>query len=195
MRIMSSLLVVVKSHLFPQFVHLNREIGTSRGHRGDGDFAAVSQSRVGVHGTRELHIGGTAAFNRDGQRIHWKRGAAAVTHKSGSCSFSYVISLGAQRAPCLSVCHFGSRGGPRATCKRKPVHLKFKGNMRWPYGYIANASLAITTFVFTVKIALAKRQHPALSRFPLWLTQTLQNRRTALQRQPPLVCVALLYRI
>ena len=26
--------------------------------------------------------------------------------------------------------------------------------MRWRYGYVANASLAITTYVFTVKIAL-----------------------------------------
>ena len=40
---MSSLLVVVKSHLFPQFVQLNREIGTSRGQCGDGEFAAVSR--------------------------------------------------------------------------------------------------------------------------------------------------------
>ena len=31
-----------------------------------------------------------------------------------------------------------------------------------------------------------------LSRSSLWLTQTLQNRRTALPIQPPLVCVALL---
>ena len=97
MRIMSSLLVVVKSHLFPQFVHLNREISTSRDHRGDGDFEAVSQSRVGVHGIRELHIGGTAVFNRDGQGIHRKRGAAAVTHKSDSCSFSSVISFKMQK--------------------------------------------------------------------------------------------------
>ena len=40
---MSSLLVVVKSHLFPQFVRLNREIGTSRRHWGDGEFAAVNR--------------------------------------------------------------------------------------------------------------------------------------------------------
>ena len=49
---MSSLLVVVKSHLFPQFVQLNREIGTSRGHWGDGEFTAVNR---GWHCTRELH--------------------------------------------------------------------------------------------------------------------------------------------
>ena len=40
---MSSLVVVVKSHLFPQFVRLNREIGTSRRHWGDGEFAAVNR--------------------------------------------------------------------------------------------------------------------------------------------------------
>ena len=45
---MSSLLVVVKSHLFPQFVQLNREIGTSRGHWGDGDFAAVNHGWAGT---------------------------------------------------------------------------------------------------------------------------------------------------
>ena len=50
--------------------------------------------------------------------------------------------------------YFWSRGGPRATRKRKPAHLKFKGHMRWRYGYVANASLAVTTSVFTVKIAL-----------------------------------------
>ena len=44
-------------------------------------------------------------------------------------------TLGVQRAPCLSVSlsisyvrHFWSRG-PRATRKRKPAHLKFKGHM------------------------------------------------------------------
>ena len=40
---MNSLVVVVKSHLFPQFVRLNREIGTSRHHWGDGEFAAVNR--------------------------------------------------------------------------------------------------------------------------------------------------------
>ena len=40
---MSSLLVVVKFHLFPQFVQLNRGIGTGRGHWGDGEFAAVNR--------------------------------------------------------------------------------------------------------------------------------------------------------
>ena len=40
--------MVVKSHLFPQFVKLNREIGTSRGHLGDGEFAAVNRGWVGT---------------------------------------------------------------------------------------------------------------------------------------------------
>ena len=53
-----------------------------------------------------------------------------------------------------SVRHFWSRGGPRAARKRKPAHLKFKGHMRWRYGCVANASLAVTISVFTVKIAL-----------------------------------------
>ena len=71
---MSSLLVVVKSHLFPQFVHLNQERGTSRGHWG-GRRGCGCQWRVGGHGTRELHvhIGGVAAVNGDGRVIHRKR--------------------------------------------------------------------------------------------------------------------------
>ena len=52
--------------------------------------------------------------------------------------------LGAQRTPCLPVClyrvsyvrHSWSRGSPRATRKRKPAHLKFKGHMRWRYGCV-----------------------------------------------------------
>ena len=39
--------------------------------------------------------------------------------------------------------HFWSRG-PRATRKRKPAHLKFKGHM---HAYVANASRAITTLI------------------------------------------------
>ena len=76
---MSSLLVVVKSHLFPQSVQLNREIGTSRGHWGDGEFAAVSRDC-----TWELH--GAAAVRSiamDGQSIG-SEVAAAVTHNSDS---------------------------------------------------------------------------------------------------------------
>ena len=61
---MSSLLVVVKSHLFPQFVKLNREIGTSRGHLGDGEFAAVNRGCMGGHCTRELR---GAARRQSGQ--------------------------------------------------------------------------------------------------------------------------------
>ena len=58
---------------------------------------------------------------------------------------------------CLSVClyiyisyvrHFWSRG-PRATRKRKPAHLKFKGHMHacCIILYVANASRAITTLI------------------------------------------------
>ena len=75
---MSSLLVVVKSHFFPHFVQLNREIGTSRGHWGDGEFVAV-KSQVGGYCTRELH--GAAAVQSiamDGQSIR-SEVAAAVT--------------------------------------------------------------------------------------------------------------------
>ena len=88
---MSSLLVVVKSHLFPQFVQLNREIGTSRGHWRDRRVCGC-QSRVGGHCTRlpaamrrrELH--GAAAVESiamDGQSIG-SEVAAAVTHNSDS---------------------------------------------------------------------------------------------------------------
>ena len=81
---MSSLLVVVKSHLFPQFVQLNRETGTSRGHWGDGDRVCGCQSRVGGHCSRELH--GAAAVESivmDGQSIR-SEVAAVVTHNSDS---------------------------------------------------------------------------------------------------------------
>ena len=44
--------------------------------------------------------------------------------------------------------HFWSRG-PRATRKRKPAHLKFKGHMHacCILLYVANASRAITTLI------------------------------------------------
>ena len=42
--------------------------------------------------------------------------------------------------------HFWSRG-PRATRKRKPAHLKFKGHMHACCIYVANASRAITTLI------------------------------------------------
>ena len=69
--------------------------------------------------------------------------------------------LGSSTRPlsvCLSVClyiilyisyvrHFWSRG-PRATRKRKPAHLKFKGHMHaCCIIYVANASRAITTLI------------------------------------------------
>ena len=66
--------------------------------------------------------------------------------------------LGSSTRPlsvCQSVClsiyiyisyvrHFWSRG-PRATRKRKPAHLKFKGHMDACCIYVANASRAIST--------------------------------------------------
>ena len=63
-------------------------------------------------------------------------------------------TLRVQRAPRLSVYiyiyiirrHFWSRG-PRATRKRKPAHLKFKGHMHACCIYVANASRAITTLI------------------------------------------------
>ena len=79
---MSSLLVVVKSHLFPQFIQLNRE-STGRGHWGDRQVWGC-QSRVGGHCTREL-LGGAAieSIATDGQSIG-NEVAAAVTHNSDS---------------------------------------------------------------------------------------------------------------
>ena len=80
---MSSLLVVVKFHLFPQFIQLNREIGTGSGHWGDRRVCGC-QSRVGGHCTQELH--GAAAVGSiatDGQSIGTEV-AAAVTHNSDS---------------------------------------------------------------------------------------------------------------
>ena len=82
---MSSLLVVVKSHLFPQFIQLNREISTGRGHWGDRRVWGC-QSRVGGHCTREL-LGAAAVESivTDGQYIG-NEVAAAVTHNSRSDS-------------------------------------------------------------------------------------------------------------
>ena len=80
---MSSLLVVVKFHLFPQFFQLNREIGTSRGQWGDRSVCSC-QLRVGEHCTRELH--GAAAVESiamDGQSIG-SEVAAEVIHSSDS---------------------------------------------------------------------------------------------------------------
>ena len=77
---MSSLLVVVKSHLFPQFVRL----GTSRGHWGDGEFAAVNRGWADTILGSYIH--GAAAVESiamDGQSVGSKV-AAAVTHNSDS---------------------------------------------------------------------------------------------------------------
>ena len=77
---MSSLLVVVKSHLFPQFVHLNRARGkvtavTNSEHWGPGErgeVAAVNRRWAGM--ALGSYIGGAAAVNRGGRVIHRKRG-------------------------------------------------------------------------------------------------------------------------
>ena len=78
---MSRLVVVVKSHLFPQFIQLNREIGTGRGHWGDKRIWGC-QSRVGGHCTREL-LGAVVveSIKTDGQSIG-SEVAAVVTHDS-----------------------------------------------------------------------------------------------------------------
>ena len=71
--------------LVAKFVRLKREIGTSRRHWGDGEFAAVNRGWApGGHDTRELH--GAAAVESiamDGQSIG-SEAAAAVTHNSVS---------------------------------------------------------------------------------------------------------------
>ena len=79
---MSSLLVVVKSHLFPQFVRLNWEIGTSRGHWSDGEFAAVDRGWADTILGSNIH-GRVESIAMDGQSIGSKV-AAAVTHNSDS---------------------------------------------------------------------------------------------------------------
>ena len=52
---MSSLLILVKSHLFPQFVNLNQEIGTSRGHWG----SQGARLQLSVADGRARHPGAT----------------------------------------------------------------------------------------------------------------------------------------
>ena len=70
---MSSLLVVVKSHLFPQLVQLNREIGTSRGHWGDGEFAAVNRGWAGTIPGSYMGPGAAAVYS-----IHRKRSGGGI---------------------------------------------------------------------------------------------------------------------
>ena len=71
---MSSLVVKVRSHLFPQFAQLNREIGTTRGHWGDGEFAAVN---CGWAGTAPGSYMSGSRVNRDGlgnpSEARWRR--------------------------------------------------------------------------------------------------------------------------
>ena len=70
-----------------------------------------------------------------------------------SVSESHLGSSTRPLSVCLSVYiyisyvrPFWSRG-PRATRKRKPAHLKFKGHMHACCIYVANASRAITTLI------------------------------------------------
>ena len=78
---MSSLLVV-KSH-FPQFVHLNQEMGkltavTSSGHWGPGERGEVAAVNCGSAGMAlGSYIGGAAVVNRGGRAIHRKRGGCS----------------------------------------------------------------------------------------------------------------------
>ena len=69
---MSRLLVVVKSHLFPQSIQLNREIGTGRGYWGD------RRLELSIAGGRALHSGATwssgSRVHHDGRAIHRKQG-------------------------------------------------------------------------------------------------------------------------
>ena len=70
-----------------------------------------------------------------------------------SVSESHLGSSTRPLSVCLSIIiyisyvrNFWSRG-PRATRKRKPAHLKFKGHMHACCIYVANASRAITTLI------------------------------------------------
>ena len=74
-------------------------------------------------------------------------GASVSEPHLGSSTRPLSVSL----SVCLSISyvrHFWSRG-PRATRKRKPAHLKFKGHMHacCIILYVANASRAITTLI------------------------------------------------
>ena len=74
---MNSLLQVVKSHFFLQFVHLNRERGkvtavTSSGHRGRCEIVAVNRGRAGMAWHSELGGARAVAVNRGERAIHQK---------------------------------------------------------------------------------------------------------------------------
>ena len=76
---MNSLLVVVKSHLFPQFVHLIGRYALAGVAGGRGEFSVVNRGWAGTVPGRD---------DRDGRAIHRKSSevAAAVTHNSDSDS-------------------------------------------------------------------------------------------------------------
>ena len=82
---MSSLLAVVKSHLFLQFVRQNLEIGISRSHWCDGEIAAINREWADTILGSYIHGAAAVAESiaMDGQSIGSKV-AAAVTHNSDS---------------------------------------------------------------------------------------------------------------
>ena len=122
-----------------------------------------------------IYISYVRHFWSRGPRATRKRKPAHLKLRSHACMLYNIIGasvseshLGSSTRPLsvsLSVClsiyireygstlisyvrHFWSRG-PRATRKRKPAHLKFKGHMHacCIILYVANASRAITTLI------------------------------------------------
>ena len=82
-------------------------------------------------------------------------GASVSEPHLGSSTRPLSVSLSVCQSVCLYIYiyisyvrRFWSRG-PRATRKRKPAHLKFKGHMHacCIILYVANASRAITTLI------------------------------------------------
>ena len=80
MKIMSSLIVVVKSQLFPQFFRLNRA-GVSSSGRGDGEFEAVNRGWADTISGSCIHVHGHGAA---AVGIRTQGGDSTVTHNSDS---------------------------------------------------------------------------------------------------------------